>query len=100
MAYRALLEYVRKAKELGASDHEVIERLCRAGWYRVDAQDAVELYHRLVTHGTHLNTPRTNAPPKPSFFERLAPRHYDAHLIAISAISFVVGFFGYLWLAR
>lgn len=99
MPYHALLEYIRTAKDCGASDVEILERLHAAGWYAVDAQDALELYRKLTA-----NTHRTvcvpeEDPPKPSFIERIAPRHYDPHLIAVAAVSFVIGFLAYVWIS-
>ncbi len=101
MTYHGLLEYIRKAKDYGASDEEVIKRLRSAGWYQVDAQDGVNLYHKLTAENggftAHQPLP---AAPAPSVLERLVPRHYDPHLIAVAAMSFALGFVGYFWLAQ
>lgn len=99
MTYTALLEYIRKAKDCGASDAEVTDRLRKAGWYQVDVQDALELYRRL-TSNTAREDCAPDRPPAPSLLERVAPRHYDPHLIAVAALSFAVGFLGYVVLTR
>lgn len=100
MTYRALLEYIRAAKECGSSDNEVFEQLHQAGWYRVDVQDALELYQRLVAREAAMQCDMAPAAPAPNIAERLVPRHYDPHLIAVAAISFAVGFIGYLIIAN
>ena len=100
MTYHALLEYIRKAKDVGASDVEISDRLAKAGWYRVDVQDALELYRRLTTTTRAGDYSPQAEPPKPSLAERIAPRHYDPHLIAIAAVSFAVGFVLYVWLTH
>ncbi len=87
MSHHALLEYIRKAKNCGASDVDVSERLHKAGWYGVDVKDALELYQKITT-------------PKPSLTERIVPRRYDPHLIAVAAVSFVFGFLLFLWLTH
>jgi len=99
MSHNALLEYVRKAKDIGADDAQIIERLHAAGWYRVDIQDALHLYHKLTqpAQPSHHETPLV---PKPSLAERIAPHTYDSHLIAVAAVSFAVGFIAYLVLLK
>jgi hypothetical protein len=98
MTYHALLEFIRAAKDCGASDVDITERLQKAGWYRVDVQDALELYRRLTANTTNgAYTPACEA-PKPSILERVAPRHYDVHMIAIATVSFVIGFLAYVLL--
>jgi len=97
MSHHALLEYVRRAKGLGASDQEIAERLHGAGWYHVDVQDALELYGKIV-EPVLATTASFNS--EPALTRRLAPRSYDPHIIAVAAVSFVVGFVGYLWLVR
>lgn len=100
MSHGALLEYIRKAKDRGVSDRDIADRLYRAGWYRVDIQDALELYRTISrprdagANGTPL------AAPAPTLSERLVPHSYDPHLIAVAVVSFVIGFLGYLWLTR
>jgi hypothetical protein len=86
MSHHALLEYIRKAKDCGASDADVADRLHKAGWYRVDVQDALELYPKLAVAS-----------------KRVAVQHrrshsYDPYLVAVAVLSFVVAFFGFLWL--
>lgn len=100
MAYRALLEYIRSAKTCGASDIEITEQLHKAGWYRVDIQDALDLYRRLIAREEAMRCDVAPTAPAPSVTERLIPRHYDPQLIAIAAISFALGFIGYLVLAN
>lgn len=100
MTYHALLEYIRAAKDCGASDVEITGRLVKAGWYKVDVQDALELYRKLTANTVHGDyTPQCD-PPKPSLSERIAPRHYDPHLIAVAAVSFGIGFLAYVWLTH
>lgn len=101
MTYHGLLEYIRKAKDYGAPDEEIIRRLRAAGWYQVDVQDALELYRKLAG-GTGGFAPHQPLPaaPKPSPLERIIPRHYDPHLIAVAVVSFALGFLGYLWLSQ
>jgi len=98
MPYHALLEYIRAAKDCGASDVEITNRLHKAGWYRVDIQDALELYRKLTANTSNGDYVPAIEPPKPSVMERIAPRHYDPHLIAVAAASFAVGFLVYVWL--
>lgn len=100
MTYSALLEYIRKAKDYGASDEEVVKRLRAAGWYQVDADDALRLYRKLTTHNEAAVRAPSPTPPSPSALERVIPRHYDPHLIAVAALSFALGFLGYLWWAQ
>jgi len=100
MTYSALLEYIRKAKDCGASDDEVAGRLQKAGWYRVDVQDALELYRRLTANTAREDYGPDTPAPAPSLLERVAPRHYDPHLIAVAALSFAIGFLGYVVLTR
>lgn len=100
MSHHVLLEYIRKAKDLGGDDATIMERLLTAGWYRVDIQDAMELYHKLTT--THAGAPHQPLPtaPEPTVFERIAPRSYDPHIAAVAALSFAIGFIGYLILTK
>lgn len=100
MTYHALLEYIRAAKDCGASDMEVAERLHRAGWYRIDVQDALELYRRLTANTTQSAYEPSGNPPRPSLLERVAPRHYSSQLVAVAAVAFAVGFLSYVWLTR
>jgi hypothetical protein len=101
MTYHGLLEYIRKAKDYGASDEEVIKRLRSAGWYQVDVQDGLDLYRKLTSENGGGSAYRPMpAPPTPSLLERVVPRHYDPHLIAVAAMSFALGFVGYFWLAQ
>ncbi len=99
MTYHALLEYIRKAKDCGASDADISEHLSKVGWYKVDIQDALDLYRRIVAPPEAATCTPEPAAPKPSVAERIAPRSYDPHLIAIAAVSFVIGFIGYLLIA-
>jgi hypothetical protein len=98
MTYHALLEYIRSAKDIGASDVEITERLKKAGWYSIDVADALDLYRRLTAHTNGSAYTPAIDPPKPSFFERLAPRHYEPKLVAIASLCFVAGFLLYTWL--
>jgi hypothetical protein len=96
MSHHTLLEYIRKAKDCGASDTEISDRLHTAGWYRVDIQDAFELYRKVVTPTDR--DCETAQPPAPNIAERLVPRSYDPHIIAVAALSFAIGFVGYILL--
>lgn len=95
MTYHALLEYIRKAKGCGASDADVAQRLGAAGWYKVDIQDAMELYRKIAEPQPGVCDPTPTA-PRPSIAERIAPRSYDSHIIAVAGASFAIGFIGYL----
>ena len=97
MSHNALLEYIRKAKDCGASDKEIADRLHAAGWYRVDIQDALELY-RTITKPEPAQ--ECEPAPRPTLSERLVPHTYDSHIIAVAALSFAIGFIGYLLLVR
>ncbi len=101
MPYSALLEYVRKAKGCGAPDDEITDRLMKAGWYRVDVQDALELYEKLTKPvlPPGMCEPLM-PPPRPSLAERIAPRHYDPRLVAVACLAFVAGFLAYVLLYR
>lgn len=98
MTYHALLDYIRAAKDCGASDVEITDRLHRAGWYKIDVQDALELYRRLTANTAPGAYVPSGNPPTPTLLERLAPRHYDPHIIALSVVSFTIGFLAYVWL--
>jgi hypothetical protein len=98
MTYHALLEYIRNAKKCGASDVDISDRLHKAGWYRVDVEDAMALYNRLTSQSQNDCAP--TPPPKPSLGERVVPRHYDPYLVPVAAVSFAIGFIGYLLLTR
>ena len=101
MPYSALLEYIRKAKTCGAPDDEIIGRLMKAGWYRVDAQDALELYAKLTAVVSHPgDCEPLRPPPQPSVTERLVPHHYDPRLISVAALTFALGFVAYMLLSR
>lgn len=100
LTYQALLEYIRKAKDFGASDEEISRRLKAAGWYQVDVQDALDLYRKLTVQAPAVRSVSAPAAPAPTLFERLIPRHYDPHLVAIAVFSFALGFLGYLWLTQ
>ena len=95
MSHHALLEYIRTAKDCGADDTQIADRLHAAGWYRVDIQDALQLYHRLTNPSSDPSS-QTPATPKPSIADRIAPHSYDPHLIAVAALSFAIGFIVYL----
>jgi len=99
MTYHALLEFIRKAKGCGASDTDIAERLHKAGWYKVDIQDAMELYRKITAPKETIICEPTPLAPRPSVAERIAPRSYDSHLIAVAAVSFAIGFIAYLWLS-
>ncbi len=99
MTYHALLEFIRKAKGCGANDADISERLHKAGWYKVDIQDAMELYRRIATPKETVTCESTPVAPRPSMAERIAPRSYDSHLIAVAALSFAIGFIAFLWLS-
>lgn len=100
MTYHALLEFIRKAKECDANDADIAERLHKAGWYKVDIQDAMELYRKITAPKETATCESAPATPRPSVAERIAPRSYDSHLIAVAAVSFAIGFIAYLFLAR
>jgi hypothetical protein len=100
MTYHALLEFIRKAKECGANDADIAQRLHGAGWYKVDVQDAMELYHRITRPKDTAACEPSPVTPRPSVAERIAPRSYDPHLIAVAAVSFAVGFVLYVLLTR
>ncbi len=101
MPYSALLEYIRKAKGCGAPDDEIVDRLVKAGWYRVDAHDALELYERLARPVMPPGLCEPLAPPpRPSLTERIAPRHYDPRLIAVACLAFVAGFLAFILVNR
>jgi hypothetical protein len=99
MTYHGLLEYIRAAKALGASDGQIMDRLRSAGWYQVDIQDALDLFVRMTAR---YQGPVSGQPevPQPSVWERLVPRSYDPHLIAIAALSFALGFLLYVLATR
>ena len=94
MSHHALLEYIQKAKEYGASDQEIAARLSGSGWYRVDIQDALELHRRISLPATLTSAPIASS--EPSLTKRLAPRSYDPHVVMVAAVSFAIGFVGYL----
>jgi len=97
MSHHALLEYVHRAREIGASDQEITDRLHSAGWYRVDIQDALELHGKI----TQPLAVAVSAPiAAQNTVERLSPRTYDPHLIVVAVLSVVVGFIGYFWIVR
>ncbi len=97
MPYNALIEYIRSARQCGASNVEISKRLNTAGWYSVDIQDALALYERL-TAPARSDRPMPGA-PMPSLDERMIPHAYDRHLVAVAVISFAIGFIAYIWLA-
>ncbi len=93
MSHRELLEYVRKAKECGASHADISARLCGAGWYKVDVQDALEFYDKIVPRSLEPQLAVTRRPAQKA-------RSYDPYLVAIAALSFVAGFLGFIWLTH
>ena len=95
MSHHALLEYIRTAKEHGANDADISQRLHTAGWYHVDVQDALQLYARLTSIPGQTVQAYQSAP-----VPRNTLRHYDPRLIAVAVLSFAIGFIGYVWLAR
>jgi hypothetical protein len=99
MTYHGLLEYIRAAKALGAGDQQITDRLRAAGWYQVDIADALDLFMRMTTR---VQGPVAGQPdvPRPSVLERLVPRSYDSHLIAVAAFSFALGFLLYVLATR
>ncbi len=98
MSHHALLEYIRRAKDCGADDNQITDRLQLAGWYKVDVEDAIELYHKLTKHsqGAGENVCRDLPIPKPTMAERIVPRSYDPHIIAIAVGVFAVTLVIYL----
>ena len=98
MSYRGLLEYIRRAKDIGASDAEITQRLHAAGWYDVDVRDALELYRKLTANTNGGAYEPMAEPPHPSLSERVLPRHYDRHLIAIAVVCFALGYCAYVLL--
>ena len=99
MSHHALLEYIRKAKEYGATDVDVAEHLHKAGWYKVDIQDAMELYGK-ITGPEESVTAELAAVSRPSLAKRITPHSYNPHLIAVASLSFAIGFIAYLFLSR
>ncbi len=99
MTYHALLEFIRTAKGCGASDADIAERLHRTGWYKVDIQDAMELYRKITEPKETAACESAPATPRPSVAERIVPHSYDPHLIAVATISFAIGFIAYVVLA-
>lgn len=95
MSHHALLEYIRRAKDCGADDAQITERLKSAGWYNVDVQDGLELYHKL-TRPTEAKCEPAPSVPKPSVAERIVPRTYDPYIIPIAVISFILAFAAYI----
>jgi hypothetical protein len=96
MPYSALLEYIRCAKDCGTSDVEIINRLHKAGWYKVDIEDALDLYRRLTANTTSEACAPEQKPPAPSISERIAPRHIDRHTLLIAIIAFTIGYVVYV----
>lgn len=96
MSYHALLEYIRKAKEYGADDADISERLHAAGWYTVDIQDAMVLYRKITESKDSVASQPAPVTPHPSLSERIVPSSYDPHLVAVAAVSFAVGFIAFL----
>lgn len=97
MTYHALLEFIRHAKGYGASDADITERLHKAGWYKVDIQDAMDLYAKITApQVSAVAAGPSRTTPRPSIGERLVPHSYDPHLIAVAAGSFAIGFVAYL----
>lgn len=96
MSHTALIEYIRKAKECGAQDAEVSERLLKAGWYRVDIDDALDLYRKLIEPREQNCQPIVA--PRPTFTERIVPRWYLFRIVVIAALSFGFGLLLYAWL--
>lgn len=86
-----LLEYIRKAKESGANHADISARLCSAGWYKVDVNDALELYEKIAPQPQLAVVRRTSR----SWF-----RTYDPRLVAVAAVSFIIAFLGFLWLTH
>ena len=100
MAYSALLEFIQKAKAYDALDADIIDRLMKAGWYRIDAQDALALYEKLFVATALTGVREQTTIPRPSFIERVAPLHYEPHIIAVAALVFSFAFVGYLVLGH
>jgi|GEM_PF-5570993 len=100
MPYHALLEYIRTAKDIGTSDDEIATRLTKAGWYKIDVQDALELHRRLTSNTVLGAYSPQQEPPAPSLMERVAPLHYDKHVIILAIFAFVVGLIVFFALAQ
>lgn len=99
MTYHALLEFIRTAKGYGASDADITERLHTAGWYKVDIQDAMDLYAKITApQVSAVATDPSPKAPQPSVGERIVPHRYDPHLFAVATGSFAIGFVAYLLL--
>ncbi|HUO75853.1 MAG TPA: hypothetical protein VMU12_03000 [Candidatus Paceibacterota bacterium] len=97
MAYSALLEYIRKAKGCNASDDDIVDRLVKSGWYRVDAQDALALYEKLTRPAGQVGSCEPlMPPPAPSVLEHIAPHHYEPRLIAVAAVVFALACIGFV----
>lgn len=91
MSHHALLEYIRRAKNCGADDDQITDRLKSAGWYNVDVRDGLELYRKLTCSPEAKCEP--NLPiPKPSLSERIIPSTYDPYIIPIAIMSFILAF--------
>lgn len=43
MTYHSVIDYIRAGRACGLNDHEIGEKLKKAGWLPVDVQDAFEL---------------------------------------------------------
>lgn len=98
MAYHTLLEYVQQAKRRGVNDQELAARLCSAGWYKVDVQDALELHTKLTAADMPgMAIPR---PPAPSLLDRVAPKYYDPRAITVAALTFALALLAYFILFR
>ena len=95
MSHHTLLEYIRRAKDCGADDAQITSRLKTAGWYSVDIEDGLELYHKLTRSAEPKCEPMPAA-PKPSLSERIVPRTYDPYIIPIAVLTFVIVFVLYM----
>lgn len=97
MSHHALLEYIRRAKDCGADEAQIADKLHSAGWYHVDIEDALRLFKKLtLPAGQGTQVCQTVNVPKPNIAERIAPRSYDPHIVAIAAFSFALGFVLYI----
>lgn len=95
MSHATLLEYIRAAKQAGASDGDITARLSSVGWYHVDIQDALHFYGKMTSAA-----PRIQLSSAPVQARQIAPHTYDPRIVAVACVSFIVGLIGYLVLFR
>ena len=72
-------------------------RLSAAGWYKVDVEDALELYDKLSKHLDRKPCDDV-PPPRPTVIDRIVPRVYDSAVVAVAVSVFVLSFVVYMLL--